>query len=197
LSGRFREARDFGWDLCQQSSMPISRVGRHRPHPQAVDERASVGGLRAVATFEAVKGVIVLLLGLGILGLLHKDVEAAAESLLLHLHINPDRRLSHAFISAATRMTDAGLWVIFSASIVYAAVRFTEAWGLWNRRVWAEWFALLSGALYLPWEMFKLMQLPNRLHLSVFLLNIAILLYILYIRIAAYRSLAREEAGPL
>jgi hypothetical protein len=30
--------------------------------------------------------------------------------------------------------------------------------------------------------------------LSVFLLNIAILLYILSIRIAAYRSLAREEA---
>ena len=90
--------------------MPISRVKRRRPRPQAVDERASVRGLRAVAMFEALKGVIVLLLGLGILGLLHKDVEAAAESLLMHLHINPDRRLSHAFINAATHMTDAG-WV--------------------------------------------------------------------------------------
>ena len=48
---------------------------------------------------------------MGILGLLHKDVETAAESLLMHLHINPDRHLSHAFINAATRMTDAGLWV--------------------------------------------------------------------------------------
>lgn len=185
---------DFGRDLCQQSSMPISRVGRRGPHPQAVDELASVRGLRAVATFEAVKGVIVLLLALGILGLMHKDVERAAESLLTHLHINPDRRLAHAFINAATRMTDAGLWVIFSASIVYAGVRFTEAWGLWNRRVWAEWFALLSGALYLPWEIIKVVQVANWLHLSVFLLNIAILLYILYIRITAYRSLAREEA---
>ena len=62
--------------------MPISRGERRRqrPRPQAVDERASVKGLRAVGTFEALKGVIVLLLGLGILGLLHKDVEAAAES---------------------------------------------------------------------------------------------------------------------
>jgi uncharacterized membrane protein (DUF2068 family) len=170
--------------------MPISRVERQRPRPQAVDERASVRGLRAVATFEALKGVVVLLLGLGILGLLHKDVEAAAESLLTHLHINPDRRLSHAFINAATRMTDAGLWMIFSASIIYAGVRFTEAWGLWNRRVWAEWFALLSGTLYLPWEIFKVVERPNWLHLSVFLLNIAILAYILYIRIAAYRSAA-------
>jgi len=168
--------------------MPISRVERRRPPPEAVDERASIRGLRAVATFEALKGVIVLLLGLGILGLLHKDVEAAAESLLTHLHINPDRRLSHALINAATRMTDAGLWMIFSASIIYAGVRFTEAWGLWNRRVWAEWFALLSGTLYLPWEIFKVVERPNWLHLSLFLLNIMILVYILYTRIAAYRS---------
>jgi len=76
----------------------------------------------------------------------------------------------------------------------YAGVRYTEAWGLWNRRVWAEWFALLCGALYLPWEIFKLLEVPNRLHLSVFLINIAIVLYILHIRIAAYRDLAREEA---
>jgi len=174
--------------------MPISRVRRRRPHPLAVNELASARGLRAVATFEAVKGVIVLLLGMGILGLLHRDVETATEGLLTHLHVNPDLRLSHAFVNAATRMTDAGLWVIFSASIVYAAVRFTEAWGLWNKRVWAEWFALLSGTIYLPWEIVKLAQVPNWLHLSVFLLNVAILLYILHIRIAAYRSLACEEA---
>jgi uncharacterized membrane protein (DUF2068 family) len=54
--------------------------------------------------------------------------------------------------------------------------------------------ALLSGTLYLPWEIFKVVREPNWLHLSVFLLNIAILLDILSIRIAAYRSLAREEA---
>jgi uncharacterized membrane protein (DUF2068 family) len=174
--------------------MSISKSGRRRPHPPAVDERASAKGLRAVATFEALKGVIVLLLGLGVLGLLHKDAEAAAESLLVHLHVNPDLRLSHALINAATHLTDPGLWMIFSASVLYAGVRFTEAWGLWNRRVWAEWFALLSGTLYLPWEIFKLIQRASWLHLTVFLGNVAIMLYMLYIRIAAYRSLAYEQS---
>jgi hypothetical protein len=82
--------------------MPISRVKRRRPRPQAVDERASVRGLR-VAIFEALKDVIVLLLGLGILSLLHKDVEAAAEIVGCRMHLS----------NAATHMTDAGLWVIF------------------------------------------------------------------------------------
>jgi uncharacterized membrane protein (DUF2068 family) len=79
-------------------------------------------------------------------------------------------------------MTDAGLWGIAAAAMAYAAVRFTEAWGLWHRRVWAEWFALLSGALYLPWEIVKLVEHPNRLHAAVFLGNLAILAYMACVR---------------
>ena len=72
------------------------RLPSNRPAAGLVDERSSAAGLRAVATFEAVKGVIVLLLGFGLLTLLHKDAESVAEDLLIHLHVNPDRRLSHA-----------------------------------------------------------------------------------------------------
>jgi uncharacterized membrane protein (DUF2068 family) len=67
-------------------------------------------------------------------------------------------------------------------------VRFTEAWGLWNRRVWAEWFALLSGAIYLPWEIFKIVERLNWLHVGLFLTNVAILLYLLAIRVGAMRN---------
>jgi uncharacterized membrane protein (DUF2068 family) len=159
----------------------------HRPPPEAVDERASTAGLRAVATFEAIKGGAVLLLGLGLLALLHKDVEAAAEQLLVHLHINPDRRLSHALLNAASRVTDARLWGIAGGAVAYASVRFTEAWGLWHRRVWAEWFALLSGTLYLPWEIVKLVERANLLHITLFAGNLVVILYMLRIRLQACR----------
>jgi uncharacterized membrane protein (DUF2068 family) len=160
----------------------------HRLMPQAVDERSSKVGLRAVATFEATKGMVVLLLGLGLLSLLHKDVELAAEQMLEHLHVNPDHRLSHAFLNAASRMTDSSLWGIASAAVAYAAVRFIEAWGLWNRRVWAEWFALLSGCLYLPWELTKVIERTSLVHVSMLLVNLLIVFYMLFIRVAAMRS---------
>jgi uncharacterized membrane protein (DUF2068 family) len=161
-------------------------VVRHAT-PTAVDERTSTAGLRAVATLEALKGIVVLLLALGLLTLLHKDVEDVVHDLLLHLHINPDRRLSHAILHAASNMTDARLWAFAGAAVAYTAVRFTEAWGLWHRRVWAEWFALLSGTLYLPWEIYKLVERWNVIHLVVFAGNIAILLYMAIIRIEACR----------
>jgi uncharacterized membrane protein (DUF2068 family) len=167
--------------------MSTPKMPANRQPPQALDERSSVAGLRAVATFEALKGGLVLLLGLGLLGLLHKDVESAAEELLVHLHINPDRRLSHALLNAASRVTDARLWGIAAAAASYAAVRFTEAWGLWHRRVWAEWFALLSGALYLPWELVKLVEHTNLVHILVLTVNVAIVLYMLYVRLQSCR----------
>jgi uncharacterized membrane protein (DUF2068 family) len=155
---------------------------------QAVDERTSAAGLRAVATFEAAKGIVVLLLGLGVLGLIHRDVEEVAEGLLIHLHINPERHLAHAFLDVASKTTDARIWAAAGAALTYSSVRFTEAWGLWNRRVWAQWFALMSGALYLPWEILKIVERANWLHIGVFTTNVGILIYMAFIRIRASRA---------
>ena len=143
----------------------------------------TTAGLRAVAIFEAAKGLAVLLLGLGLLGLLHHNVEATADALLVHLHVSPDRRISHALLHAASRLTDARLWGIAAGAVAYTCVRFTEAWGLWRRRDWAQWFALLSGAMYLPWEFVGMLDHANWLHVILFVGNVAILLYMLFIRI--------------
>jgi uncharacterized membrane protein (DUF2068 family) len=163
-----------------------------KPAPAAIDQTSSAAGLRTIAVFEAMKGLLVLLLGVGALTMLHKDLEQAVEGLLLHLHLNPDRRLSHAILHAASRMTDGSLWGIAAAAVAYASVRFTEAWGLWHRRVWAEWFALLSGMLYLPWEIVKIIEKPNRIHAAMLLGNLMILAYMAHLRFRAHRERAPE-----
>ena len=145
-----------------------------------------------MAIFEAAKGLLVLLLGLGLLDLLHRDVEETAENLLLRLHIGTDRRLSRVILDAASKLTDTGLWALAGTAVAYASVRFTEAWGLWNRRRWAQWFALLSGALYLPWEVWKVAQRTNWVHTGVLVGNVVILLYMAYLLVTAYRRRASE-----
>lgn len=160
--------------------------------PSAIDERSSHAALRAIASVEIVKGVAILLIGFGLLTLLHKDVQIEAESLLIHLHINPDRRLSQALLDAAANVTSARLWAYAAACAIYAAVRFTEGYGLWHSRVWAEWFALLSGAMYLPWEVLKVIEHPRPVHWSLLLVNLLVVGYMSYIRIAAYRQSHRS-----
>jgi uncharacterized membrane protein (DUF2068 family) len=159
----------------------------HSREPLAVDERTSAVGLRTVATFESIKGIAVLLLGVALF-VVHRNAEDFAASLLYHLHIDPDKRLAHMLMDAATKVTDARLWTIAAAALSYSAVRFIEAWGLWNRRVWAEWFALLSGAMYLPWEILKLVERIDWERAGVLGINLVIIVYMLFIRVRACRD---------
>jgi uncharacterized membrane protein (DUF2068 family) len=162
-------------------------VAHHeRPPDSATDERSSHAALRAIAAVEILKGIGVLLIGFGLLRLLHKNIQLEVISLLIHLHINPDSRLPQAFLNAAANVTSGRLWLYAGACATYAGVRFTEGYGLWHARVWAEWFALLSGAMYLPWELIKLVEHSTPLHWSLLLINLAVIAYMAYIRIRAW-----------
>jgi len=115
-------------------------------------------GLRAVALLELGKGLLVLIAGLGLLAFLHRDAAEAAEELVRLFHLNPASGSPRIFLEAAARLTDARLWALAAAAAGYAALRLVEAWGLWRGRAWAEWFGALSGAVYVPIEVFELMQ---------------------------------------
>jgi uncharacterized membrane protein (DUF2068 family) len=114
------------------------------------------GTVRAVALFEAAKGSLVILTGFGALSLVHRDVQRFAERLVAHLHLNPAKHYPQIFMDAAAHLTDARLWMLAAFAAIYGLVRFVEAYGLWLGRRWAEWFAAVSGAIYVPFEIYEL-----------------------------------------
>ena len=171
--------------------MGSTPIGPHR-EPHAVDEHASKAGLRTVAIFEAGKGVLALALAITLIAVRDR-VEDLAEELLYHLHVAFDHRWAQALLHGASDLSDMRIWMVLAVAAVYATVRFTEAWGLWHQRVWAEWFALLSGALYLPIELLKVAEYPHWQPISILAINLAIVLYMLEIRVREVRS--REKAG--
>lgn len=169
----------------------------HRRPAAAIDDRSSTAALRAIATLEAAKGTLVVLIAGGLLTLLHRDIPGAIESILAHLHIDADRSIGRALIGVFAHVTDARLWTIAAVCLIYATARFTESYGLWNRRVWAEWFALVSGALYLPWEILQLLERRSLLNWAVFSINLAIVLYMLHVRVMAIRARPGRLKGGL
>jgi len=131
-------------------------------------------GLRAVALFEAAKGTLVILAGLGLLALVHADLQALAERLVRHTHLNPASHYPRIFLDAAAGLTQGRLlWLVLGA-LGYAAVRWIEAYGLWFGRRWAEWFAALSGGAYVPVELYELATRPGWLPAAALVLNVAI-----------------------
>ena len=78
-------------------------------------------------------------------------------------------------------MTDAKLWAVAAAAGAYSILRFVEAYGLWYARAWAEWIALVSGSIYLPFEIYKLIHRQSLLHITILVINLAIVVYMAYL----------------
>jgi len=142
-------------------------------------------GLRLVAVFEALKGALVLLVGCGLLALIHKDLHEAAEQLVRVMHFNPARHYPRVFIDAADQLNNAKLWVVALSAFLYSAVRFAEAYGLWHKRQWAEWFGLMSGGIYIPMEMYEVARDQTWPRITILTVNVVVVVYLAY---AIYRS---------
>ena len=138
----------------------------------------SKGGLRVVAGFEAMKGLLVLLAGCGLLAVIHRDLHLAATHLVQALHFNPAKHYPSIFIDAADRVTDVQLWMIALSALLYSIVRFVEAYGLWRQMQWAEWFGLLSGAMYIPLEIFEASREFTWPRITVLLVNLGVVGYL-------------------
>ena len=153
--------------------------------------------LKAVALFECFKGIFVALMGLCALALVHKDVWLYAESLLALFHISTDRRSAQLFLDFADNVTDARLWAAARIAFAYSALRFTEAYGLWNGRTWAEWVALVSGALLLPLEIRELSRGVTLLRSALFIGNMTVVLFMLHVIRTNRRERRMARAGDI
>jgi uncharacterized membrane protein (DUF2068 family) len=150
--------------------------------------------LRAVASVEFFKGLIVLLAGFGVLSLVHRDAWDLAETFLEWLHISSDTHYAQVFLNLADQVTDAKLWGVAILALAYSDLRFAESYGLWRERAWAEWLALISGAIYLPFEIYELVRRPDWIRLIIFGVNLAVVLYMTYLRFQA-RSAVENSYG--
>jgi len=154
-------------------------------------------GLRAVAFFEGCKGLLVMLVGFGLLALVHHDAQEAAEAIILQFHLNPAHHYPRIFIEAASHLNDTHLILLGSAAFLYAGVRFVEAYGLWRKRLWAEWFAVISGGAYLPIEVLELMRQATLIKWGIFLGNLLVVGYLLYALWSSRYSRRREPQAAV
>jgi uncharacterized membrane protein (DUF2068 family) len=132
------------------------------------------GAVRGIALLEALKGALVLLAGVGALSFIHRDVQAVAERLVAHLHLNPAHHTPRIFLEFAARIDDGRLARLAMLAAGYALLRFIESYGLARERRWAEWFAAVSGGVYIPFEIEHLVRGDFWLSLLALVINLMV-----------------------
>jgi uncharacterized membrane protein (DUF2068 family) len=130
--------------------------------------------MRLVAMFEFAKGALALAAGAGLLAFVHRDIRNVVGELLLHLHLDPARRIPGIFVLLAERVASIDLWLLAVGAALYSVVRFAEAYGLWRNRKWAQWLGAVSGAIYVPFELYALTKGVTPLKLATLGINLLV-----------------------
>jgi uncharacterized membrane protein (DUF2068 family) len=171
------------------------KINLQKMHPTIQDYK-HIKGVRTVATLEFIKGMVVALAGLGVFTMRHQDIWGITESFLEYFHVNPYHYYVGIFIDLVYRISDIHLWKIAVLAAVYVTLRFVEAYGLWYIRPWAEWLAIASGSIYVPFEVADLLRRPDLFRLLVIVINVGIVLYMMWLRLeAAKKRLAARRAA--
>jgi len=136
-----------------------------------------------VALFEGAKGLLVLLVGFELLSFIHKDIHEAAMRLVEHVHLNPASHYPRIFLDLTEHINDTKLWSMAVAAAMYFVVRMIEAVGLWLRKSWAEWFAILTGGMYIPVEIFEVARSVTWPRVTVLVINVGVVSYLLFVMI--------------
>lgn len=148
----------------------------------------NTAGLRTIAMFEASKGLLAFIVAIGIHALSGQNIQQAMEQLVTHMHLNPASHFPSIIIRAAGELTSPRLMYIALGSLAYTAVRFIEAYGLWHGKQWTEWFALISGAIYIPFELQEMFLHLNALSVAIVLINSLMVWYLALILLKAHRQ---------
>ena len=134
--------------------------------------------LRAIALFEAAKGLGALAISLGLLTLIHADLRAVVVNLIGTVGMDPEAHYPTMLLHYVDVFAQSNKVPLLFVVAAYISVRLTEAWGLWFQRPWGEWLGALSGALYVPLEVRHLLLKQNWTSVVILSFNVAVVAYL-------------------
>jgi uncharacterized membrane protein (DUF2068 family) len=146
------------------------------PHDQPVH---SVLGFRVIGAMKIASGILLIAAGFGIFRLLNHDLGAETDHIVKRLHLDPENRLVHEVLSRVAGISRGQLKGLGIGTFFYALLHLVEGTGLIFVRPWAEYLTVIATSSLLPLEVYEIARRPTLVRFGVFLINVAILLYLI------------------
>lgn len=147
----------------------------------------------AIGMFKLVQALLFILLGIGAVRLLHKDLIGVAEHFIYAMRFNPEGRLV-SFVLVKVAMIDPHRMKQISAAIfAIAALDIIEGTGLVMEKAWAEFVTLILTASFLPLEFFEVIRHVTWIRVSLVAINLAVVIYLVfYVRMRMWERRQRH-----
>lgn len=131
-----------------------------------------------IGVFKLVKSLLLIVVGIGAIKFLHKDVANTVLHWIEVLRVDPDNRLVHGILVRIFRLTPHQLKELSLGTFLYAGLFATEGMGLLLRKRWAEYFTIVTTGGLIPLEIFEITRHFTVAKLVIGLVNVLIVWYL-------------------
>ncbi len=132
-----------------------------------------------IGLFKLFKAALLIVVGIGAVKLLHKDLGGTVLHWAQVLRVDTDNRYIHGALVRIFRVTPKQLRELSAGTFIYAGLFLTEGIGLLLRKHWAEYFTIITTGLSIPLEIYELARHFTVTKLVVTAINVLIVWYLI------------------
>jgi len=165
----------------------------HAPAVEPVD--SSRFWLRTIGVFKLLKALLLIVVGVGVLKLVHHDVADVLSHWISAAHFDPGNKHFQRFLAKLWSVDDRKLKELGVGTFFYAGLFLTEGLGLLFRKTWAEYFTILVTGSFIPLEVRLMIAHFTGLRVLTLLANLATLAYLIAHRAAERRRRRARGEG--
>ena len=137
-------------------------------------------GLRVIAVFKLLKAAALIAVGVGALGLLHRDVAAIAERWINVFQVDPHNHFIDLLLTKLSNVDDHRLKQLSAGTFIYAGIFVVEGLGLALEKRWAEYFTIITTSSLLPIEIYELARHVSFGRGLALVVNLAVVAYLIF-----------------
>ena len=134
-----------------------------------------------IGGFKLIKGLLLLVVALGALHLVHKDIDDVTATWAARLHLDVGNRYVDGALGKLLSLDDRKLKAISAGTFFYAALLLTEGVGLLLRKRWAEYFTVIVTGSFIPLELYELARHVTVTRVVVLGINVAVVWYLVVV----------------
>jgi uncharacterized membrane protein (DUF2068 family) len=152
-------------------------------------------GLLLIGVLKLLKALALLLVGVGLLSTLHRDVAQAVRDWIEFFRLDSHARLIDELLAKVAGISHQTLRRLGVGTLLYATVFGIEGVGLLLGKTWAEYMTTGVTVSFLPIEVYEMSAHPSAMKAVVTLINVAVVIYlVMEIRRRRVNAQLRVEA---
>lgn len=123
-------------------------------------------------------GLLFAAISFGMLSLLNKDMVIFTDRMVVFLNLDIEKDYVQELVDWLTNIKGGTIIGISAGMFVLSSLNLVEAYGLHKRRRWAEWLTVIATSLFIPLELYEVVQEQTPVRVGALVINVAIVYYL-------------------